>query len=1009
MRRRIRLSGWTQLLSAFLMLSAISSLQRGWAAVSDDNAAVIQAATRQVAHYGLGDTALADALDRFGEQSGLQVVYAQGLVDGRSAPRVAGDLSAAQALDELLGGSGLAWQFANARTVLVLPAAAIESVNGGDSAGEGPAAPAERRLRLVRLGAIQVRDPRRTLPDERSNSAFGFGKLLLDTPRSVSFISKETIDLFGLSSVEDLVRVVPGAFTTTRFGIQGGVDVRSVPADTFFRGMKRLNLQGHANSVLSANDSIEVVRGPPSPIFGMGKIGGYTNVVPRGARARDGGYLPETQGFVQLVGGDYDHREVDFGANGPLSIGGHRGGYSLFGLVSGADSYARGVPNDARLLQSSMSLDRVAGPFRLESGITLQESFTAGALIGRFTQAVADTGRYVRGVPLVNLDANGNGKIGFLEMERGSPVAGNLSVNNQPLAQIFPWQYDASGKPLPLNRFAKVPGIPQTLYDYLNAHPEADPGGLLRAQGVGGPQPYSKSVPIGMALDPRTTGYDVLDIRRFSAYEKRLEANFLTAYLDLVWDDDPDFTIKNQLFFDSMNQYKESEQPFGTDQNPRVYEDKITVTRRITHLPDWLRINALGSLNYRHTYAPSGQCFGDWSNNRTDAMASTWDNRTGGMTPNTTFAVCVSNDDINNDGFPYTNHGKTTFAEYGSAALLDIDLFTNTNLLAGARFDLSEARNVDYAGTLDVTKGTAANPGVFAPADLGAHGWDNGTSWSLSLSHKLPGQFVPYVTWARSSLTLDTNINRISNQIIQQGHIGASRFTEAGVKASLLDHSLFFSSAWYEQRRIGVNAVGDPSLGNTEVAATLSRGWETELKWVPVRNVLTTFYALTQSTYYTPNRGGNIQVDARALGFQDVVDPASGKVIYPAEAFLYGGRAFVALPAGVDTYREKQGNPNTQYGFTAQYVLPQGLGLTLSGNYISAVPAGRLQLTELPEARVFNAGLFYDTGAWHVKGDIYNFTDERYFRARNGDTLADLPVSAMPGRRLQLSIRRDFH
>lgn len=968
-----------------------------------DDIAPIASARAETRSYDIGATSLAEALDRFGEQSGLQVVYPDGITDGHDSAALSGRYSAGEALGRLLAGSGLRVLFANPQTVVILTAAAAAAATAAGSDDDG-----SRRVQTVQLGAVHVRDVRRTLPQEASRSAFGFDKPLLETPRSVSFISKETIELFGLASVEDLVRVVPGAFTPSRFGIQGGIDVRSVPADTFFRGMKRVYLQGHVNSVLSANDSIEVVRGPPSPIYGMGKVGGYTNVVPRTARASDGRLVTDDQGFVQLVAGSYDLREVSFGIDGPFKIGQRAGGYSVYGALSTANAYARGVPNDAQLLQLSSSLDRVAGRFRVESGLALQRSMTAGALIGRFTQAVADSGRYVQGSPLVNLDANGNGRIGFLEMHRGSPVAGAVSVANQPLVQIFPWQYDGNGQPLRLDQFAKVAGIPQTLYDYLVAHPEADPGGLLRAQGVGGPRPISGSVPIGMALDPRTTGYGKLDIRRFAAYERRLEADLATAYVDLVDDANPDFTIKNQLFFDSMNQFKESEQPFGTDQNPRIWEDKLTVTRRLKALPSWLGINVLGSLNYRSTYAPISQCFGDYSNNRSDATASDWRNNNAGMTPNTTFSVCTANADLQDDGLPYTVHGKSKISEMGAAVLFDIDFASDTHLLAGYRIDGSTARNVEYAGTLNTTAGTSANPGVFASRDMSAKGWDDGTSWSISLSQRLPGPVVPYATYSRSSLMLDNNINRVSNTQIELGHIGASRFIEFGVKTSLFDDRLFISSAAYEQRRVSVNSVGDPSLANTEVAGTRTRGWESELKWVPTRNFLMTLYALNQKTYYTPNRGGNIQVDARALGFQDVVDPATGEVIYPAEAFLYGGRAFVALPPGLDAYREKQGNPNTQLGFTSQLLLRPGLGITLSGNYLCSVSAGRLQLTELPEARVFNAGLFAEWRKWRLKADVFNLTHQRYFRARNGDTLADVPVSALPGRRFQFTVRREL-
>ena len=437
-------------------------------------------------------------------------------------------------------------------------------------------------------------DPHRILPNTTSESSFGFAKSLLETPRSVSFISDEAIDLFGLSAVEDLVRLAPGVFTTTRYGVQGAVDVRAVPADMFFRGMRRLSLQGHGRSVLAAMDTIEIVGGPPSPIHGLGKIGGYTNVVPKSGRAQTGSYLTEVQGFAQAIGGNYERREVSLGAGGPLSMLDRfdkHGGYYIYGLNEDSGSYAKGVPVKQQILQAAVSIDDFAGPMRLEAGANYQVSRTAGALTGRFTQDLVDNGRYIRGTPLVDLDANGNGRVGYLEMHQMSPASGSLSTGNQPLQQAWDWPTDASGQPLPIHQFPVVAGIPQSMYDYLVAHPEADPTGALRAQGVGGPLPQSGFVPIGLVLDPRTVGYDTLDLRRAAAYEKELKAEFVTLFFDLVYDSDPDFTIKNQLFFDSMDQFKHSNQPYAVLQDVYVIEDKLTMTKRLTDLPHWLRVN----------------------------------------------------------------------------------------------------------------------------------------------------------------------------------------------------------------------------------------------------------------------------------------------------------------------------------------------------------------------------------------------------------------------------------
>src|SRR5262245_57054441 len=116
-------------------------------------------------------------------------------------------------------------------------------------------------------------DPLRALGTGPSESSFGFAKSLLETPRAVSFISEEQITLFGISTVEDLTRLVPGTYTTTRYGLQGGINVRGVPSDMYYRGMKRLQMQGHVRTVLSAMDGIEVIKGPPTARFGLRSLG----------------------------------------------------------------------------------------------------------------------------------------------------------------------------------------------------------------------------------------------------------------------------------------------------------------------------------------------------------------------------------------------------------------------------------------------------------------------------------------------------------------------------------------------------------------------------------------------------------------------------------------------------------------------------------------------------------------------------------------------------------------
>lgn len=969
------------------------------------------ASSKSIAHFSIRAQQLADALDRFGEQSGLQIVYEQPALQGKQSPAIDGDMPVNDALELMLKNSGLVWAFVNDQTVVVQKRAQQSAATSTSRARQDTSAPIRKHSDIAVLSTIRVNeDPRRVLPTVSTDSVFGFDKSLLETPRSISFISEETIDLFGLSAVEDLMRVVPGVYTTTRFGIQGAVDIRNVPADTFFRGMRRLSLQGHGRSVLAAMDTIEIVGGPPSPIYGMGKLGGYTNLIPKSGRARTGGYLKETQGFAQLIGGSYSRREASFGVGGPLEIldrFDRRGGYYVYGLVEDSSSFAAGVPIKQQVFQVATNVDRFLGPFRLETGASVQVSETAGALTGRFTQELVDTGRYIRGTPLINLDANGNGRIGFLEMQRGSPVRGNLSLGNQPLLQTWNWPSDANGQPLPMNKFPVVPGIPQNMYNYLVAHPEADPTGLLRAQGVGGPLPQSGAVPIGMVLDPRTVGFDKLDLHRAGAFEKYLRARFTTAFLDLVNDDNPDATVRNQLFFDRMDQFKNSNQPFVQEQTVYVVEDKLTMTRRLQRLPSWLRVNSLASVNVRNTLSRGATAGSDFSSHRTDAMAPTWHDDLGGMTPNTTFESPLDNPDLQNDGYPWGTIYQSEFSELGAGLLFDIDVGSHLNLMVGGRYDWSRGKNVDYAESFNPVTGTSANAGAYFGADARTAAWDSGASWSASLSYSLPFNIRPYVTIAESSIVLDGNNNMLTNAIIDAGHIGRASLREAGIKASLLHDRLSLTLAAFDQSRESVDSDDVNAVLYAYPTATDEHGVTAEIKWVPLRNLFMSFYALKQVSRFDPNVGSAQLVDARTLGFQDVVD-AQGNVVYPAEAFLYGGRSRIVLPAGLPQYDKKQGSPEKQLGISASYQWPSGLGVTASGNYLSSTCSGRLCTVVLPESYVANAGVFLDAGDWTFKLDVSNLFNERYFRARTGDTLGNPLAQVMPDRRYQLTAKLRF-
>ena len=866
---------------------------------------------------------------------------------------------------------------------------------------------------VTTLSDVQVtEDPTRFLPTDSSGSSFGFNKPILETPRSVSFISREQIDLYDLSSVTDLGRVVAGVYTPARYGIEGSIDVRGVPADSYLRGMKRVVLQGNARSVLAAMDTIEVVKGPPSPIYGLGKIGGYTNFVPKSGRAGVQGYLPSDQGFFETIVGTYDRREFSGGVGGPVKLGDKNGGYYVYGMLSDANSYYVATPYNTKMVQAATSVENFIGPFRLETGAIYQDGSTAGALSGRATQALVDHETYIKGDPLVPLDLNGNGQIGWREMNTASPVKGNLSTNNQPLVQTFAWPKDAAGNYLPLDQFPKVKGIPVTMLNYLNAHPEADPTGLLRAQGAGGPLPMSGQLPVGFVLDPRTVGYEQLtnvERRRASAHERELDAKFLTYFADMVYDVNPDFTMKNQLFYDSIHQYKISNQPLWLTQNVFVIEDKFTLTKRFSNLPSWLKVNSLASVNVRRTDSRSGSGLGgDLASTRVDITADQrWINNFEGRTPLTTFVTTHDNSDINNDGDPLSTAGKTVYTETGLGVLWDVDLFDKTNLVIGGRYDLVNVTNQEFAGTFNNNTGTSANPGAYRTVGTSASDKDNGPSYSGSLSYKLPWNLRPYITYARSAVLLEGSNNRIASNVVTGGVVGRAELREAGIKGSFFNNKLFLSTAAFRQSRLEVTAAEDPSLLTAEVSSTISKGVDAEIRWLVTKGLNIALFGQQETTQYSPNIGGTELIDGRFMGFQDIKD-AAGNVIFPAEAFLYGGRPSIQIPDNLPQYLMKPSNPEYQVGLNVSYDMPAGFGVTMSANYNSDVCAARLCVVKMPAVTILNAGIHQNFRNWVIKLDATNLTNEYAYRPRQYNGSAGELITAMPLARYNLTARFNF-
>src|SRR3954468_13665332 len=142
---------------------------------------------------------------------------------------------------------------------------------------------------MEKFVASEGNDPKGVMPPP--NNAFGMDKPVLEIPRSISTVSGEMVEKFNINELVDMARFVPSTYTSFSFGIQGGLSVRGASGDAYYRDMKRIANGPNMPTIIGASDGVDVVRGPPSAVYGAGQVGGYMNYKPRSARASTGRYL----------------------------------------------------------------------------------------------------------------------------------------------------------------------------------------------------------------------------------------------------------------------------------------------------------------------------------------------------------------------------------------------------------------------------------------------------------------------------------------------------------------------------------------------------------------------------------------------------------------------------------------------------------------------------------------------------------------------------------------------
>ena len=255
-------------------------------------------------------------------------------------------------------------------------------------------------------------DPVGLLERRPSETVFGLGMSLMDTPRSATLVTDTTLERYGIEEVDDLISISPGTFTASFYGVRGAVNIRGTLAEAYFRGFKRIENRGTYPTPLGATSQVDVVRGPPTPVYGPGKVGGFINIVPQTARASGPNFVDAPTGRVELTAGSYGKFNAAGALALPVSLGGTSEG-GVFGYLEYEDSesFYRGVEPEHLLAQLSAEFD-LTDTLHLSLGGMFYdaEGYVQTPGWNRITQQLIDEQLYFTGRDTTVVDLDGNGR-----------------------------------------------------------------------------------------------------------------------------------------------------------------------------------------------------------------------------------------------------------------------------------------------------------------------------------------------------------------------------------------------------------------------------------------------------------------------------------------------------------------------------------------------------------------------------------------------------------------------
>ncbi|WP_339406184.1 TonB-dependent siderophore receptor [Pseudomonas helleri] len=266
---------------------------------------------------------LASALNEFGKQANLQVLYSPDQVQGITSRGVSGSLEPVKALETLLQGSGISYQLNGDTVILNAPQGKGLELGATTISGQG-------------LGTSLTTEDTGSYTTGATNSSTKLPLSIRETPQTVTVVTRQNMDDQGAQSIGDVLRNAPGISTQAYDSDRMEYSARGYAITNYqFDGVNSMYDgvfdEGATKVDMALYDRVDIVKGATGLLSGSGEPSATVNMIRK---------KPTREFKASITGsvGSWDNYRTEGDISGPLNDDGSVRG-RLVGVYQDADSY----------------------------------------------------------------------------------------------------------------------------------------------------------------------------------------------------------------------------------------------------------------------------------------------------------------------------------------------------------------------------------------------------------------------------------------------------------------------------------------------------------------------------------------------------------------------------------------------------------------------------------------------------------------------------------------------